>query len=164
MANGLDNTVFTAPQPRDYVGHAIEINKMFPDYGQKIQQALRSQAEQQALALKYKTDLQKAQAYIDLYPEYRDAQIAELKARAAKANAEAQYSPDEHAAKASYWRARAATSGTALPPEVADILNEPMPTRGGAGVATTPGAEPPTAPAVAAPIVDTGTVSEIDSQ
>lgn len=111
MAAGLDNTVFTAPPARDYVGHALQIAKMFPDYGEEIRKAQAHQAQQQALQLKYQTDLQKAQQYLELYPEYRDAQIAQLRARAAQANAQAQFQPGLLQAHAELFRARAKQAG-----------------------------------------------------
>jgi len=79
----LDRQVFTPGAPRDYVSHALAIAQQFPDYGKMLQQGIRAEQERQALALKYQTDLQKAQEFLDLYPPYRDAQTAILRAPAA---------------------------------------------------------------------------------
>ena len=96
----LDKTVFTAPMPRDYMSAAIDIANKRPDYMQKFNDARKASMERQILQQKYEQDLLKSQQYLEMYPDYRDAQTAELRARAAKANA---------------MRATAATTFTALP-------------------------------------------------
>ena len=89
----LDRQVFTPGAGRDYVGHALQIAQAFPDYGKMFRDAQAAEIQRQAALLKYQTDLQKAQQFIDLYPEYRAAQIAQLRARAAQAQSMADTLP-----------------------------------------------------------------------
>lgn len=103
----LDHQVFTPGAPRDYVGHALQIASMYPDYGKMVRESQQAEMQKQALQLKYQTDLQKAQQFLDLYPDYRDAQIAQLRARTAQANATADTMPMSKAAQAAMWSARA---------------------------------------------------------
>ena len=140
----LDRQVFTPGAPRDYVSHALAIAQQFPDYGKMLQQGIRAEQERQALALKYQTDLQKAQEFLDLYPPYRDAQTAILRARAAQANAMASSTPALNAARIANLNARTAGLNPAGPglvfpaipkgPELSDTT--------GGGTQSTPAATP----------------------
>lgn len=156
----LDKTVFTPGAPRDYVGHAIEIAKMYPDYGKMMQDARKAEQERQAMQLKYETDKQKAQQFLDLYPHYRDAQIAQLDARTALANAQAATTPGLRDAQIARLNAQAADiAGRNSPkgdPRILGLLDSPLEGPPGsqspaaaAGAAAAPVAEQAPPPVVA---------------
>lgn len=143
----LDKQVFTPGQPRDYVSHALQIASMYPNYGKMMNDARTQEMQNQALQLKYQTDLQKAQQFLDLYPDYRDAQIAQLRAKANQANAMGPM----YAAHAELYKSMA--SPQTDPAHVAALTGDPLPPIPGSAAAVAPPAPtaPPAPPALPPP-------------
>jgi hypothetical protein len=101
----LDHTVFQAPAPRNY-GDLVVRPK---DYMAEFNKQRDAEMQRQIALQKYQQDLLKSQQYLEMYPDYRDAQTAELRARTARANAMVPM----YAAHADYYRAGAAPVGSA---------------------------------------------------
>jgi hypothetical protein len=83
----LDHTVFQAPAPRNY-GDLVVRPK---DYMAEFNKQRDAEMQRQIALQKYQQDLLKSQQYLEMYPDYRDAQTAELRARTARANAMVPY-------------------------------------------------------------------------
>ena len=152
----LDHQVFTPGPARDYVGHALEIAKMYPDYAKQFQQAQAAEIARQQALLKYQTDAQKAQAFLDMYPDYRAAQIAQLRARAAQAEGQIPL----YAAHADYYRSRSAPVDPNIMKGITGEGFQPPPL--GAEDAAPAPAAPATPTPAPAPGVDTSTLTGWD--
>lgn len=79
----LSNQVYTAPQAPDYLGHYAEMVKNIPNAGLQFLAAAKADAERANQLQQYEILKQKAKAFTDMYPAFRDAQIAKLRAEAA---------------------------------------------------------------------------------
>ena len=146
----LDNQVFTPGAPRDYVSHALQIASMYPNYGKMMNDARNAEMQNQAMKLKYQTDLQKAQQFLDMYPDYRDAQIAQLRAKTAQAQAQVPL----YAAHADYYK----SMGAGVPADYNPGIGAPVEGVPGSAAAVAPPVAAPVTPAPApdqTPITDT---------
>jgi hypothetical protein len=100
----LSNQVYTAPQAPDYLGHYAELVKSIPNYGLQFLAAQAATAQNAKLRKEYELMDQKAKAFMELYPAFKNAQIAKLQAEAATYP----YRQDLLASQAAYQRAHAA--------------------------------------------------------
>ena len=109
----LDHQVFTPGPARDYAAHAIEIAKMYPDYGKMLMEQQNAAVQRQAAIQKYQNDAIKAQAFLEMYPEMKAAQIAKLRAQTAQSQAIADTTPGLRDAQIAKMRAITAGYGPA---------------------------------------------------
>jgi hypothetical protein len=83
MASELAQNVFTAPQAPDYLGHYAELVRSIPNAGLQFLAAQQAAAQNAKLQAEYNLMSQKAKAFMDLYPAFKNAQIAKLQGEAA---------------------------------------------------------------------------------
>lgn len=105
MASELATNVFTPQSTPDYLGHYAELLKSIPNAGLTFLAAQRASAENANAQAQYEIAKQKAKAFMELYPAFKNAQIAKL-------NAEAGTYPARQGlleAQAAYARAHAAS-------------------------------------------------------
>lgn len=105
MASELATNVFTPQGTPDYLGHYAELLKSIPNAGLQFLAAQKASAENANAQAQYEIAKQKAKAFMELYPAFKNAQIAKL-------NAEAATYPSRQGlleAQAAYARAHAAS-------------------------------------------------------
>lgn len=105
MASELATNVFTPQGTPDYLGHYAELLKSIPNAGLQFLAAQRAASENANAQAQYEIAKQKAKAFMELYPAFKNAQIAKL-------NAEAATYPSRQGlleAQAAYARAHAAS-------------------------------------------------------
>jgi hypothetical protein len=83
MASELATNVFTPGATPDYLGHYAELLKSIPNAGLQFLAAQKASAENANAQAQYEIAKQKAKAFIELYPAFKQAQIAKLNAEAA---------------------------------------------------------------------------------
>lgn len=137
--SGLSNNVYTAPQAPDLLGHAIELAKIIPNAGIEFQKAQAIASQNAKAQAEYQLMAQKAKAFMDLYPAFKEAQIAKLNAETANLPAKADLLRAQakfQTNHANMYDPNLASKGTGL-----EVFDEPMANLGKGGP-TTPVATP----------------------
>ena len=81
MAAELSNQVYTAPQAPDYLGHYAELIKSIPNYGLQFLAAQKAGAENAKAMQEYELMKQKAKAFLELYPAFKQQQMDKMAAQ-----------------------------------------------------------------------------------
>lgn len=151
----LDHTVFTPGPARDYAAHALQIAREFPDYAKQFREAQAAEMQRQIALQKYQNDALKAQAFLDMYPEYRAAEIAKFRGQAANYQMMADTMPGYRDAQIGMMKAKQRMYSDTTDPALLDPLKpnvKPPPIGGAAATGGAGAAEPTPADAVADPL------------
>ncbi len=81
MAAELSNQVYTAPQAPDYLGHYAELINHIPNYGLQFLAAQKAGTDNQTALAQYELMKQKAKAFLELYPAFKQQQLDKMAAQ-----------------------------------------------------------------------------------